>query len=109
MDQFKLVSDYRPSGDQPAAIEALARGVDMGLREQTLFAIRTGHSAAAFPGAICPCREQHYFFTIPLNFCAILCKYTAFLPVFKGFLLFFLKMLGKISKEGLSYSVCLIT
>ena len=36
MAKFKLVSDYRPSGDQPEAIEGLARGVDLGLREQTL-------------------------------------------------------------------------
>ena len=33
---FKLVSDYRPSGDQPQAIEALANGVNWGLREQIL-------------------------------------------------------------------------
>ena len=62
-----------------------------------------------FPGSHLSLPGTALFFTIPLNFCAILCKYTAFLPVFKGFLLFFLKMLGKISKEGLSYRVCLIT
>ena len=33
---FKLVSNYRPSGDQPQAIEALANGVNWGLREQIL-------------------------------------------------------------------------
>ena len=27
MDKFKLVSDYRPSGDQPEAIEGLVNGV----------------------------------------------------------------------------------
>ena len=36
MDKFKLVSDYRPSGDQPEAIEGLVNGVNWGLREQTL-------------------------------------------------------------------------
>lgn len=39
MDRFKLVSEYRPSGDQPQAIEALARGVELGLREQTLLGV----------------------------------------------------------------------
>ena len=33
---FKLVSDYTPSGDQPQAIEALVNGVNWGLREQIL-------------------------------------------------------------------------
>ena len=39
MDKFKLVSEYRPSGDQPAAIEALVNGVNLGLREQTLLGV----------------------------------------------------------------------
>ena len=39
MDHFKLVSDYRPSGDQPQAIEVLVNGVNLGLREQTLLGV----------------------------------------------------------------------
>ena len=39
MDRFRLVSEYKPSGDQPAAIEALAKGVELGLREQTLMGV----------------------------------------------------------------------
>ena len=39
MDKFKLVSDYKPSGDQPQAIEALTNGVNWGLREQTLLGV----------------------------------------------------------------------
>ncbi len=39
MDRFKLVSEYKPSGDQPEAIEALANGVNWGLREQTLLGV----------------------------------------------------------------------
>ena len=39
MDRFKLVSEYRPSGDQPEAIEALVNGVNWGLREQTLLGV----------------------------------------------------------------------
>ena len=36
---FKLVSDYRPSGDQPQAIEGLVNGVNWGLREQSLLGV----------------------------------------------------------------------
>ena len=39
MDRFQLISEYKPSGDQPGAIEALARGVELGLREQTLLGV----------------------------------------------------------------------
>lgn len=39
MDRFQLVSEYKPSGDQPQAIEGLARGVELGLREQTLLGV----------------------------------------------------------------------
>ena len=36
---FRVVSPYEPAGDQPQAIEALARGVRDGLRYQTLLGV----------------------------------------------------------------------
>ena len=39
MDQFKLVSSYQPTGDQPQAIEKLARGILRGDRAQTLLGV----------------------------------------------------------------------
>ena len=39
MDKFKLVSDYKLSGDQPEAVARLAHGVDLGLREQVLLGV----------------------------------------------------------------------
>ena len=39
MDRFKLVSEYKPTGDQPQAIEALAKGVLRGDKEQTLMGV----------------------------------------------------------------------
>ncbi len=39
MQRFEVVSDYTPSGDQPQAIEALARGIENGLDEQTLLGV----------------------------------------------------------------------
>ena len=39
MAKFQVVSEYKPSGDQPQAIEALSRGIEMGLDEQTLLGV----------------------------------------------------------------------
>ena len=39
MDKFELVSEYRPTGDQPQAIEKLAKGVLRGDKEQTLMGV----------------------------------------------------------------------
>jgi len=39
VDRFKLVSKYKPTGDQPAAIEELVSGVNAGMREQILLGV----------------------------------------------------------------------
>ncbi|MBR3848248.1 MAG: excinuclease ABC subunit UvrB [Oscillospiraceae bacterium] len=39
MAEFKIHAPYSPTGDQPAAIDALARGIEMGLSEQTLLGV----------------------------------------------------------------------
>ena len=39
MDAFKLVSDYRPTGDQPEAIDTLVSGIENGLDEQVLLGV----------------------------------------------------------------------
>ena len=39
MGQFKVVSDYTPSGDQPQAIDTLASGIENGLRDQVLLGV----------------------------------------------------------------------
>ncbi len=39
MDKFVLHSKYKPTGDQPQAIEALAEGLNDGLSEQTLLGV----------------------------------------------------------------------
>jgi len=39
MDQFVLKAPYQPSGDQPEAIEALARGIREGLKNQILLGV----------------------------------------------------------------------
>lgn len=39
MDHFELVSEYKPAGDQPEAIQKLAQGVKLGFEEQTLLGV----------------------------------------------------------------------
>ena len=39
MPEFKVVSDFQPTGDQPDAIRALALGLDQGLKNQTLLGV----------------------------------------------------------------------
>jgi excinuclease ABC subunit B len=39
MDEFQLQSNYKPTGDQPKAIAQLTKGLQDGLREQTLLGV----------------------------------------------------------------------
>ncbi len=39
MNNFKLVSPYKPTGDQPQAIDALVKGIQNGVKEQTLLGV----------------------------------------------------------------------
>ena len=39
MNSFKLISDYKPTGDQPAAIKHLLDGLDSAVKEQTLLGV----------------------------------------------------------------------
>ncbi len=36
---FKLVSDYKPTGDQPQAIDYLVKGINEGKKYQTLLGV----------------------------------------------------------------------
>lgn len=39
MSKFVIKSDYKPTGDQPTAIKALIKGLEEGLKEQTLLGV----------------------------------------------------------------------
>ena len=39
MDRFVLNSSYKPTGDQPQAIEKLSKGIENGLKEQVLLGV----------------------------------------------------------------------
>ena len=39
MADFDLISDFRPTGDQPLAIDQLSAGIKAGLKHQTLLGV----------------------------------------------------------------------
>ncbi len=39
MEKFKIVSDFEPTGDQPEAIDALAKGINSGAKHQVLLGV----------------------------------------------------------------------
>ena len=39
MTSFEIVSDFKPTGDQPQAIDKLVDGLDHGLKHQTLLGV----------------------------------------------------------------------
>src|ERR1700686_2312962 len=39
MADFQLISDFKPTGDQPQAIDQLSRGLESGLKHQTLLGV----------------------------------------------------------------------
>ena len=51
MKPFKVVADFEPRGDQPAAIERLAQGASQGLKHQTLLGV-TGSGKGSVVHAI---------------------------------------------------------
>ncbi|MGH3372278.1 MAG: DEAD/DEAH box helicase family protein, partial [Nocardioidaceae bacterium] len=52
MPAFQLVSDFAPAGDQPAAIDALSRGIEAGERFQTLLGITGSGKSFTIAGTI---------------------------------------------------------
>ena len=39
MKEFKIISDFKPTGDQPKAIEALTKGINSGVKHQVLLGV----------------------------------------------------------------------
>ena len=68
---FKLRSEFKPQGDQPAAIDTLVRGLDEGAKDQVLLGI-TG-SGKTFTVATVIQRTQRP--TLVLVFVALLASY----------------------------------
>jgi len=52
MDRMQLAADFRPAGDQPAAIEALVSGLSSGLARQTLLGVTGSGKTFTMAGVI---------------------------------------------------------
>ena len=52
MDRFVLKSEYKPTGDQPAAIDALVRGIEAGERAQTLVGVTGSGKTTIFDAIV---------------------------------------------------------
>ena len=52
MPPFKIRADYRPTGDQPEAIEQLANGLVKGLKHQTLLGVTGSGKTFTMAGVI---------------------------------------------------------
>ena len=55
--QFQVVSDYKPAGDQPAAIEKLLDGIESGLAYQTLLGV-TGSGKTVTIANVIKCLQR---------------------------------------------------
>ena len=55
---FKLHAPYQPTGDQPQAIDALARGLELGFDEQVMLGV------TRFAIAIESCEENTQFVVV---------------------------------------------
>ena len=57
---FKLISEYKPTGDQPQAIEYLSKGIEEGKKFQTLLGV-TGSRKNIYNGKYNPKSAKTYF------------------------------------------------
>ena len=62
MDHFELVSEYKPTGDQPEAIEQLVKGFKEGNQCQTLLGVVRGKVILQPQGKeFFTCRGKNFF------------------------------------------------
>ena len=57
MDQFKLVANFEPKGDQPEAIDALVTGLDQGQKFQTLLGVTGSGKTFTMANVIARCNR----------------------------------------------------
>ena len=57
MPKFEVVSPYQPSGDQPEAIDALAAGIENGLKEQVLLGVTGSGKTFTMANIIARCNR----------------------------------------------------
>ena len=78
---FQLVSDYRPTGDQPEAIEKLTWGVKNGLPEQVLLGVTGSGKTFTMANIIANCNRPALVLAHNKTLAAQLCsEFRAFFP-----------------------------
>lgn len=60
---FKLHSNFKPTGDQPQAIEYLARGINKGEKFQTLLGVTGSGKTFTMANIIAQTREANISFS----------------------------------------------
>ena len=80
-NQFKLVSPYQPTGDQPQAIEQLTAGVERGDRCQTLLGVTGSGKTFTMANVIARCNRPTLVLAHNKTLAAQLCtEFRAFFP-----------------------------
>ena len=78
---FKLVSEYQPTGDQPQAIEALTRGIEMGLTDQVLLGVTGSGKTFTMANIIANCNRPTLVLAHNKTLAAQLCsEFREFFP-----------------------------
>ncbi len=81
MDTFKLVSDYTPTGDQPAAIDGLVESINRGNRTQTLLGVTGSGKTFTMANVIARCNPPPPILGPNKTLAAQLCsEFRAFFP-----------------------------
>ena len=81
MDKFILKSDFTPTGDQPAAIEGLLRGLDEGKRMQTLLGVTGSGKTFTMANVIARANRPTLILEPNKTLAAQLCsEFRAFIP-----------------------------
>ena len=81
MDTFKLVSDYTPTGDQPAAIDRLVDGINRGDKTQTLLGVTGSGKTFTMANVIARCNRPTLILEPNKTLASQLCsEFRAFFP-----------------------------
>ncbi|MBR3692348.1 MAG: excinuclease ABC subunit UvrB [Clostridia bacterium] len=81
MDRFKLCSEFAPTGDQPEAIDALCRGVEAGISEQTLLGVTGSGKTFTMANIIARCNRPTLVLAHNKTLAAQLCaEFREFFP-----------------------------
>ena len=81
MDSFKLHSSFRPTGDQPAAIDTLVAGIENGIDEQVLLGVTGSGKTFTMANVIARCNRPTLVLAHNKTLAAQLCsEFREFFP-----------------------------